>query len=1063
MIDKDFNVKLIDYEGIVPKDCTNLISSSVVPYADLFLTDETLRSAYYDYIKFAFIVNVFANVKNLNEKKINDFKKLKRNINYIRNIKINNISAGRKTKSDLQEISVNFIQFFKKYADYFNKFNFGKDHFNKIHNIIAISINLFQSYIEDDIEGKKYKNIWISKLQKIDSKLLENKIKDDIYIIKDIVIDKSNKLVRVYNGKFIKKREKGDWFNPVSWYYNSDSKEVVFNQFLYKFMEYIQIQGTEFQKIADESVPIDDTNMLQRLVLGTLIKKFIDDNKNSEIKDNNEQTKNLYNIFAKKYADYFSKDKFKEAFMQIIEADSELLNSFFNFSKECKLIKDKTDDNKFYLNFSSGLKLELGREDLDKIEKKFSEVKIYDEIQEEENMPLKTGSAKVKTEYKKEEQRTNFVSPIENIKFDTISENYKKLFAIQLPVIRDKDGKILTDDKYNKIKLKLNVVYTKEKGISYQFIGQSEEIVNQLIGNGKLSQDLNELKPIADFLFIDRYSTDKNLRDEIENNDFLRKTQIKEALSDYVNKDEDKNYYDFKVRLIEQGYTVKEIEQILSDTPNITNTHVGLKDVELKLTNQLLVEREITREIMRLKRAGIHKVVLLKDKEVSNEDLYKTIERIRQSGLQPIIGLTKEMLSVSSDEKSKVYDFIEKSIKIKTLSGFRFMFDIDEDISKLLKYKKDIVKNISILDLIMNSGIEISYKLNRFNNDKTDNAEELFKGKVIYVVAGKQFTSDAEENLVINRAEEKALKKLAGEGRLSLYFDMDKDKDSLKLAKALVEKIFGKGTDATKTMISLGTTFTTNMFAELFKKDSASKGFGNAYEIGYEPIFRDISPDIVAGVFKDLLTDNMNFNEFLEYEQREKKNNSEKAKVFTKEFDKLVIEDIKEEVSKYNISEKEQTAMLKQYVIGLLISYIENHFDELYEIKQWDKMIDIKQMDINVKNQIMYRILLLLLKEMSFSSIKQYVSVEVGDNQNESSMKQIVNNIKNNELSVNISKMLMKTDMNINSVIKNNIDTITICNDINMLLEDSLLPIATNELPNTGNLIKDIKNIVRKA
>jgi hypothetical protein len=363
----------------------------------------------------------------------------------------------------------------------------------------------------------------------------------------------------------------------------------------------------------------------------------------------------------------------------------------------------------------------------------------------------------------------------------------------------------------------------------------------------------------------------------------------------------------------------------------------------------------------------------------------------------------------------------------------------------------------------MNSGIEISYKLNRFNNDKTDNAEELFKGKVIYVVAGKQFTSDAEENLVINRAEEKALKKLAGEGRLSLYFDMDKDKDSLKLAKALVEKIFGKGTDATKTMISLGTTFTTNMFAELFKKDSASKGFGNAYEIGYEPIFRDISPDIVAGVFKDLLTDNMNFNEFLEYEQREKKNNSEKAKVFTKEFDKLVIEDIKEEVSKYNISEKEQTAMLKQYVIGLLISYIENHFDELYEIKQWDKMIDIKQMDINVKNQIMYRILLLLLKEMSFSSIKQYVSVEVGDNQNESSMKQIVNNIKNNELSVNISKMLMKTDMNINSVIKNNIDTITICNDINMLLEDSLLPIATNELPNTGNLIKDIKNIVRKA
>ena len=204
----------------------------------------------------------------------------------------------------------------------------------------------------------------------------------------------------------------------------------------------------------------------------------------------------------------------------------------------------------------------------------------------------------------------------------------------------------------------------------------------------------------------------------------------------------------------------------------------------------------------------------------------------------------------------------------------------------------------------------------------------------------------------------------------------------------------------------------------------------------------------------------MNFNEFLEYEQREKEQKSKKTIAFTKEFDKLVIEDIKE-VSKYNISEKEQTAMLKQYVIGFLMSYIETHFDELYEVKRSDKMIDIKQMDINVRNQIMYRILLLLLKEMIFNNIKQYVSIK--DSQKEGSMKQSVNNIKNNELSVNISKMLMKTNININSVLKNNIDTIAICNDINVLLEYSLLPVTTNELSKTGNLIKDIKNIVRKA
>ena len=109
----------------------------------------------------------------------------------------------------------------------------------------------------------------------------------------------------------------------------------------------------------------------------------------------------------------------------------------------------------------------------------------------------------------------------------------------------------------------------------------------------------------------------------------------------------------------------------------------------------------------------------------------------------------------------------------------------------------------------------------------------------------------------------------------------------------------------------------------------------------------------------------------------------------------------------------------------------------------------------------MYRILLLLLKEMIFNNIKQYVSIK--DSQKEGSMKQSVNNIKNNELSVNISKMLMKTNININSVLKNNIDTIAICNDINVLLEYSLLPVTTNELSKTGNLIKDIKNIVRKA
>ena len=1065
MIDKDLNIKLIDCDGIVPKDCTGFVSSYILPY-DYFLADENLRSYWYDYVKFTFVVNVFFDIKNLDKQMATDFKRLQYIIDYMEKNK--NKFARRKNRRTLARYG-RYLRIFSeisdKYANFFEQFKLDKTRLDKIKDIVKTSVTLF---LHPD---ESYNKISILELQEIDSNLLMEKEKDSVYVIKNIVIDKSNKLVRVYNDKFIKKREKGDWVKPDSWYYNLDSKKIVFYPILYKFTEYVQKYGTILQKIVDESIPIDDTDIFQKLVLGTLIKNFIDENTDSNIKDDNKQNEFLYKKLktAGNIKKYFGKDAFKKVFMQIIEADSELLKSFFNFNEECKLIKDKKDDKKFYLNFSSGLKLELSNKDLNKITDKFPKVKVDEIPKEKENIPpsppksvktekqIKTDSHKVEDKYMKVYQKIKFVSPIENIKFSQISENYQKLFAIQIPVVRDKYGKILTDDKNNKIKLKLNVVYTKENGISYYFTGQSEGTVKQLIRNGKLSEDLKELKPLVDLLFIDRYSADKNLREEIENKNLLWKEQIK-ALSDYAKKDEDMNYYEFKCKLIGQGYTFTEIEQILSDIPGRTNTYVGLKDVELKLTNQLLDESKIIREIQRLKRAGIHKVVLLKDKDVSNKELYIIIEIIRKSGLQPIIGLTREMLSVSADEKSKVYDFIEESIKIKALSGFRFMFDIDEKVGKLLNYKKDIYEMISILDLIMNIGKEISYKPSNFNNEKIDIADELFKGKVIYVVAGKQFTRNNEEDLVINRTEENSLKKLAGEGRLSLYFDIDKD--NLKVAKALIERIFGKGTDAIKTMISLGTTFTANMFAGLFKKDSASKGFSNAYEIGYEPIFGDISPDIVAVVFKDVLTDNMNFNEFLEYEQREKEQKSKKTIAFTKEFDKLVIEDIKE-VSKYNISEKEQTAMLKQYVIGFLMSYIETHFDELYEVKRSDKMIDIKQMDINVRNQIMYRILLLLLKEMIFNNIKQYVSIK--DSQKEGSMKQSVNNIKNNELSVNISKMLMKTNININSVLKNNIDTIAICNDINVLLEYSLLPVTTNELSKTGNLIKDIKNIVRKA
>jgi hypothetical protein len=588
-------------------------------------------------------------------------------------------------------------------------------------------------------------------------------------------------------------------------------------------------------------------------------------------------------------------------------------------------------------------------------------------------------------------------------------------------------------------------------------IGQSERIVSELIKKGKLSDNYSELKPLADLLFIDRYCTDKNLEKEIIKGKLLSTEHIDELskLSEDVRQEEYKNYYGFEKQLIGLGYTFAEIEELLADIPGRTNTYVGVKDVEVNVTKQLLKDSEIAREIQRLKRAGIHKVVLLKDKDVSNKELYTTILRIRKSGLQPIIAITKEMLSVRDPKTQEdFYNLIEESSRFKALAGFRFKVDINDNIRNLLQENLD--NKESILELMKKSGKEISYKPSNFDNlQEMEKADKLFEGKVIFVVEGKQIIDEEGAETEIKFSD--IISMLAGEGRFSLYFDTDKE-ENLKIIKELVEKIFGKGAEATKTMISLGTTYTANMFAELFKKDVASKSFSNAYELGYEPIFGNVSPEIVAGAFKKVLTGEKNYNEFIEYK---KSDEFEYKNAITNEFENIVLSSIDKDKT---LKPEEQTAMLRQYVMGFMISYIEKHFDEFYEIPEWDKIIDIKQMDINVKNQIIYRIIYLLLAGNSPETIKNNLSDVDKNQQKEGSMEEIVRNIKNNDMSKEISQMQIKTDSVIpaDKISDKNIVSFDIYNDIKILLEDNLLPIATNK-PGRLDLIRATKSIQKKA
>ena len=373
---------------------------------------------------------------------------------------------------------------------------------------------------------------------------------------------------------------------------------------------------------------------------------------------------------------YFGKKAFKKVFMEIIDADKILLDLFFDFKAECEVIPQ--NDNNFKLKFkSSELELDLSNEEAVKIIKKFDPEKLYDKRFDYAQI--------IGEEHKKgtenEKLKKNLAEPVKNINFASMSGDYQKLFAIQIPVIRGNDKEILTDEEGNNIKLKINVVYTEKKGIKYQLIGQSERIVSELIRKGKLSNNYSELKPLADLLFIDRYCTDKNLEKEITKGELLVTEHIAELskLSDDVKQEEYKNYYGFEKQLIGLGYTFAEMEELLADIPGRTNTYVGVKDVEVNVTKQLLKDSEIAREIQRLKRAGIHKVVLLKDKDVSNKELYTTILRIRKSGLQPIIGITGDMITSLNEKTDKelFYDFIEESSRFKALAGFRFMVDIN--------------------------------------------------------------------------------------------------------------------------------------------------------------------------------------------------------------------------------------------------------------------------------------------------------------------------------------------------------------------------------------------------
>jgi hypothetical protein len=179
-------------------------------------------------------------------------------------------------------------------------------------------------------------------------------------------------------------------------------------------------------------------------------------------------------------------------------------------------------------------------------------------------------------------------------------------------------------------------------------------------------------------------------------------------------------------------------------------------------------------------------------------------------------------------------------------------------------------------------------------------------------------------------------------------------------------------------MISVGTTYTADTFRKLFKNIN-TEYFNEGYRADYQNVFKNIKAGKVAKTLKDLLTGKIKkFSEFLNYATTFESGQDGEAKQIINALD-----DICEKIRQTFDTDENKVAMLRQYVMGTLMSYVENNFDEFYKhpLGKADKFLDIKQMSTNLRNQILYRALFMLIEQ---NEQKQAELMNINDNEQSS-------------------------------------------------------------------------------
>lgn len=553
-----------------------------------------------------------------------------------------------------------------------------------------------------------------------------------------------------------------------------------------------------------------------------------------------------------------------------------------------------------------------------------------------------------------------------------IFRGYKKIAPIPVQFVKLADGSILRDEKERPVTLKFSALANKDGQIVFRTIGSSTATFETLDAKTQELVFKTAIELFADRLVNDKVSSDKLLN-------VLNKQG--QTLKDVLQNDLGKVRKDLK----KLGYSDFEINQLLSVTTVESNTYAGIKDTVLKVTSKL----DVVARAQTLRKADITKVVLTK---ASNIKTYsqELIDSISEQGLHPIISI---------DETTSLEDIIGYT-QIKSVNGFR-VIENNARLDEMLK-------------IISESGKELSYKLDVVNVDTIKTIENKVNGKVIFVV-NAEVCASADDIL------KATLQQLASEGRLSLYFETDKEvtQDMVNI----INDIFGKGMDAAKTMISVGKTYVSNGFAVLFKKDVATLNLCEGLEAEYKDIFAATPAQTVASTLKDLLSGNISYDDFIEDYKTGKLN-----VIMTDELDikiKSILED--------DITNDEKVTALRQFVLGVLISFVENNISVI----SGDMDVDITSMKVEDKNQLIYRVIQLLVSGQSIETIAK--NIQQAELDKSMSLGLILEKINNSQKSKDIAAQWRKTDMTISILTESQV--MENMEEIKALLTDNIKPL----------------------